>query len=36
MDLDRIFCLKITWPDGLLLQYGEWHWGKNSRFCRYA
>ena len=29
-------CLKITRPDGLLLNYGEWRWRSHCRFCRYA
>ena len=36
MILEGIFCLKITWYDGLLLEYGKWFWGSNSRFCRYG
>ena len=29
-------CLKITWPDVLLLKCSEWFWRSHSRFRRFA
>ena len=30
------FCLEILWLEGVLLEYGEWRWGRRSRFGPYA